>query len=402
MLLDLALRNVLRQKGRTALTLATVVTGVAALIISGGFVADTFVQLAEAVIHSQLGHIQIAQKGYFSRGSRAPAGYLIDSQPVLSVVSKAPGVKEAMTRINVAGLLNNGTSDLAIVGEGVDPDKEARLGSYMRITAGRQLQDADRSGVLVGNGVARALRLEPGSRVNVVVSTPEGAMNSLDFDLIGVFQTISRDYDARAIRIPIAAAQELIGTPRVNLVVLSLVHTGDTDRVAQYLRARLPAQLDVKTWHELSDFYAKTVDLYQAQFGALRLIVLLMVVLGVANSMNMSIFEREAEFATMRALGGYDRHIFRLIVAEAALVGVAGALLGALLGCALGAGLSAVGIPMPPPPNADVGYTARIQLEGSGVLIACLIGLASTMLAALMPAFKVSRAPLATALRRGQ
>ena len=52
-----ALRNVFRQRARSAGTLAAISLGVAGLILAGGFVQDVFVQLGEAVIHSQSGHI---------------------------------------------------------------------------------------------------------------------------------------------------------------------------------------------------------------------------------------------------------------------------------------------------------------------------------------------------------
>lgn len=64
----LALRNILRQKSRTAMTLAAIIFGVAGLILSGGFVADVLTQLGEATIHSQLGHVQVFRKGFYEQG----------------------------------------------------------------------------------------------------------------------------------------------------------------------------------------------------------------------------------------------------------------------------------------------------------------------------------------------
>ncbi|PIV71902.1 MAG: ABC transporter permease, partial [Rhodocyclales bacterium CG17_big_fil_post_rev_8_21_14_2_50_68_7] len=67
----LALRNVFRQKIRSAMTLTAIVFGVTGLVLSGGFVRDMFVQLAEAIIHSQLGHLQVNKLGFFELGSRS-------------------------------------------------------------------------------------------------------------------------------------------------------------------------------------------------------------------------------------------------------------------------------------------------------------------------------------------
>src|SRR5436190_14201067 len=135
-MLRLALRNVFRHKFRTAITLAAIAFGVIGLILSGGFVHDIFFKLGEAVIHSQSGHLQIARAGFFDEGSRKPDRYLINGVGSLKArVASLPGVNDVMARVSFSGLLNNGRSDLAIVGEGLEPDGEARLGTYMTIVA---------------------------------------------------------------------------------------------------------------------------------------------------------------------------------------------------------------------------------------------------------------------------
>lgn len=400
--LGLALRNVRRQRMRTAMTLAAIVFGVGGIILSGGFVQDIFVQLGEALIHSQTGHIQIARAGFFTQGSRKPAQYLIANPEELKArISHLPETDDAMARLNFSGLLTNGRSDLAIIGEGLEPGPEARLGTFLLLDAGRRLVDADRYGMLVGKGVAQALKLEPGDRVSLVLNTADGAMNTLEFEIVGIFQTFSKDYDARAVKIPLAAAQELLDSRGANVVVVSLRRTGDSRKFAQRLQAGLAAEhLEVKRWEELNDFYQKTVELYNRQFGVLQVIILAMVLLSVTNTVNMTVFERVGEFGTMRALGNRGRDVFTLIVTENALLGLAGALGGVAIGAAVAGIVSSVGIPMPPPPNAEIGYTARIRLVPSLIAGAFAIGAIATVLGSILPALRVARTPVVDALRQ--
>jgi len=401
----LALRNIFRQKMQTMMTLAAIVSGVAGIILAGGWVNDIYVQLGEALIHSQSGHLQIYRQGYFASGTRSPEKYLIDNADQLSQqIATSVGVKKfytGMARLNFSGLLNNGRSDLPIIGEGVQPEKEAELGSSVVITAGRQLADSDDFGILLGQGVARALKLSPGDHITLLANTLDGALNSLDFEVIGIFQSFSNDYDARAVKIPLPAAQELIGTQGVNALVILLNETQDTDQVARQLASTLDvARLEIKTWVELNDFYEKTVELYKGQFGVLQIIILIMVLLSVANSVNMSIFERVGEFGTMMALGNRSNQVFLLIMQENLLLGLIGSGLGVGIGILLAMLISTIGIPMPPPPNADLGYTARIQIVPVVLLIAFSIGCIATVLAALLPAGQVSRVPVVEALRQ--
>ena len=405
MLLRLALRNVFRQALRTGMTLAAIAFGVTGLIVSGGFIQDIFVQLGEAIIHSQTGHIQVFRKDFVELGTRQPESFLID-QPdaVAKKIAALPEVKDVSARLNFSGMLNNGRRDLGIIGEGIEPDKEARLGSFLKITAGRQLTDADTFGMVVGQGVAQSLGLKPGDTVTLVLSTAEGALNTLDFELLGVFQSFSLDFDARAVRIPLAAAQELMLTSGANLLVATLQRTEDTDKAldaVQKMLAGADSGLEARDWRKLSDFYEKTIDLYDRQFGVLQLIILFMVLLSVANSVNMGAFERMSEFGTLLALGNRKGDVFRLIVLENVILGLIGALIGVLAGLVIAAAVSAVGIPMPPPPNANVGYTAYIRIIPAEVLAAAVIGLLATTLAALLPARRASAASIVDALRQG-
>ncbi len=398
----LALRNVFRHKARTGMTLLAIVAGVVGLVLSGGFIHDIFTQLGEVLIHSQSGHLQVARDGYYERGARSPEKYLIEQPDTLRrEVAALPGVDEVMGRLYFAGLLNNGRSDLPIIGEGIEPAPEARLGSGMVISAGRRLDDQDVYGMMLGQGLAHALKLKPGDYATLVMNTSDGALNSLEFEVVGVFQTFSKDYDARAVRIPLSAAQELLVTAGVNTLVIELKQTPDTAAVAATLAARLSVKgLEVKTWLELNDFYAKTVEMYDVQFGVLRGIILLMVLLSVANSVNMSVFERVGEFGTMMALGNRTRTVFTLILAENAILGVAGAVLGVVLGILLALLISAIGIPMPPPPNADLPYIAHIRIVPSVVAGAFAVGLIATVTAALWPAARVRRIQVVEALRQ--
>lgn len=157
---------------------------------------------------------------------------------------------------------------------------------------------------------------------------------------------------------------------------------------------------EVKTWFELDDFYAKTVELYQVQLGVLQFTILVVVLLSVANSVNMTAYERVGEFGTLKALGTRSWQISLLIVLENALLGLIGACLGVVLGVVLALGLSAIGIPMPPPPNSNVGYTAYIRIVPSVLALSFIIGFLATVLSSLLPARGVARIPVVDALRQ--
>jgi len=401
-MLTLAFRNVFRQRLRTALTLAAISLGVGGLILTGGFVEDVLVQLREATIHSQLGHIQIHKAGYSTLGRRDPYGYLMsDGRRIADLASQQPHVTSAMTRIEFSALLNNGRSDQPVLAEGIEADREAQLGTLLSVVDGRALGDEDRFAVVLGQGVASGLRLKPGDYVTLLASMPGGGLNSSDLEVVGTFRSFSKEYDDRAVRIPLRAAQALLATEGAHTVVVVLDDTAKTDEVLANLRGQLPgSDHEVAPWYEVADFYQKTVELYRGQFGVLQVIVLVMVLLGVANSVGTTLYERTGEFGTMLALGNRGRDIFWLAMTENLILGLVGSALGGALGVGIAWAVSAIGIPMPALPNSEIGYTAMIRVSPTLAFVAMAIGTLATVLAAILPARRAARLQIATALRR--
>ncbi|HJT51792.1 MAG TPA: ABC transporter permease [Nitrosospira sp.] len=397
----LAFRNIFRNRLRTALTLGAIATGVAAIIISGGFVEDVFVQLREATIHSRIGHIQIFRQGYFEYGRRETSRYMIEQpEVVMNAVRSVPHVKAVMARLSFSGLANNSRANLPIIGEGIEPAKEDQLGTATTIVAGRSLGDTDILGAMIGEGVAASLHLRPGDFVTLMVNTAEGALNTYEYEVTGLFRTFSKEYDDRAVRIPLGAAQELLFTRTAHSIVVLLDDTNTTDVATETLRAKMePLGYEVRPWYELADFYQKTEALYRRQFGALQSIILVMLVLSVASTINMVVYERTGEFGTLLALGLRQRQIFKLVLLENALLGLLGSLLGTILGVALAALISVIGVAMPPPPGSNIGYIATIRLVPWALVMAALTGAIAAVMAALLPARRASRLLIVDALR---
>jgi putative ABC transport system permease protein len=179
-----------------------------------------------------------------------------------------------------------------------------------------------------------------------------------------------------------------------------LNETEQSSVAASAVRALLQKDgMEVTLWHELSDFYTKTIDLYDRQFGVMRLIILMMVLLSVSNTINMTLFERtrgsEPSWPlAARLLRCSGKSFWRV------LVGACGALLGMALGIIAAWGISAIGIPMPPP-QCQYWLHAYIRVAIDSVLIAGLIGWVATILASILPARRASRLSVVDALRHG-
>src|SRR5881628_3278436 len=92
--LKLAIRNVLRNRRRTVITVAAMGFGAAAIILFGGFVNSVYIGVRESTIRSQVGHIQLYRSGFSEKGTLAPYDYFIrDYAALRDELAKLPHVK---------------------------------------------------------------------------------------------------------------------------------------------------------------------------------------------------------------------------------------------------------------------------------------------------------------------
>ncbi|WLT32221.1 ABC transporter permease [Geothrix sp. PMB-07] len=407
----LALRNLLRQRRRTALTLMVVVAGFLALSLAGGFMAQTFQGLSDAAIRGGLGHLQVLPPGAME-GDEAQSleKSLADGEALATQLRKDPAVAEVLPRIQFMGLLSSGAKSVAFLGTAVEPVLEPRHMASAEALKGGALA-AGGSGsrwlsaepgareVILGTGLARALGASVGSSLTLMSTTKDGALNAVDVDVVGLQDLGLRELNDRFLTVSLATASQLLdaGTARSRLSVV-LKRPQDTAKEQARLQTLLPGTT-VKPWFELASFYRQVKLLYFAIFGFMGLVLFLVVLLATANTLLMSVMERVREFGVLRAMGLQPRQLLVLLQWEGAFLGLLGSALGLTITLLLRAGLNALHLQMPAPPGTSHGYELNIHFV-PWVYLAVAVGLQLTLqVSALFPGLKAARLRIVEALR---
>jgi putative ABC transport system permease protein len=380
---------------------------VVALLLAGGFMEWVFWAMRESYIQSRLGHIQVAREGYFDRGGSDPFAYLLPGEsPLLAAVEAMAGVEAVTPRLAFTGLASRGETTVSFLGEGVDPEREAAVSRQLTIERGENLAADDPQGVIVGAGLAENLAVAPGDTLVLLATTEAGSVTATEARVRGVFRTSTKAFDDTVLRVPIAMARGLLRVDGAHTWVVLLRETRLTDPVLADLRARLGDPggpgLEARPWHELTDFYRKTVDLFTRQINVVRVIIAVIIVVSISNTLIMGVLERTAEIGTLMALGQRRAQVLRLFVQEGLLLGLVGASAGLGLGYLLAAGISSVGIPMPPPPGMEIGFIGEIRVTPGLAVGAFVLAVAATLVASLYPAWRASRLAIVDALRHAR
>jgi len=403
--LKIALRNVFRNKRRTGLTLLAIVFGAVAIIVFGGYAEQVYVGLRETTINSQLGHIQIFRQGYAEHAKREPESYLLDPETVKKVkdiLEEIPEVQVVATRLNFSGLLSNGSTSIGVFGIGMEAELEAEMSSGLTIIKGEDLFADEEDAVLLGEGLAHTMEVQPGDVLTLLSSTADGAINALDVTVAGIFNTYAKEYDDRAMRMNLPHTKLLLYTDEVTRVVVLLKETAFTEKTASLLTARLKdaeLEVEIKTWRDLADFYNSVKMMFGNLFGFIQIIVVVIVVLGIANTMMMTVMERTSEIGTIRALGTKKRGVMQLFLLEGLIIGVLGGLLGVFSGIGAAELISAMEIMMPPPPGASKGYPINIKIVPEVLSLSFGLAVVAALCSSFYPAFKASRLRIVDALR---
>lgn len=390
--------NTLRNRRRSAVTVAIAALGTAAILLAGGFALFTYESLAEASARTT-GHLIVARAEQFDTDEDTPLQHGLEHlDQVRAQLLADPAVRQVLPRVEFSGLISNGDKSTVMMATGIDPDAEFAIkGPFLTMTAGKVMTQQARQSVMLGDGLARSLKARPGSNLTLLASTTEGVLNALDVTVTGVFSTGIPDVDKRLVYTDVETAQKLLATTRVSSLGVFLDRMASTEPAQARLSALLP-ELKTRTWLDQAVFYRSVRDLYNRIFGALGLIIGVIVVFVVTNAMAMAVIERTREIGTLRALGTLPEQLTRTFALEGMVLGGMGALLGAMVALSVSVALLIWPVQMPPPPGRSTGYPLQISLDIPlylGTLTAMVL---LTMLASALVARRTVRQPIVDAL----
>lgn len=405
-LLHLALRSLRRNRRRSAITLAAVGLGVAVVVFAYGFGEGLVALLVKDTLESRTGAIQIHKKGWLEAQETLPVDLdLPADEAFVARIRAVPGVAAASGRIAFGALLSNGETQTMVMAQGIDPVAELAVTPGRRDDVapadGRFIDDESPHGAVIGKELAAALGSELGASLTLTTSTQDGGMNALDVDVIGLTPGAAFLESKRATLVPLRYAQELLAMEgRVTEYAVRVDDLSRVDEVAAELQRALGPEVEVHTWRDVMPFLRDSMNRLTLVLRGVSVVLFAIVVLGVINTMLMSVYERVREIGTLLAIGVRRRQVQQLFLLEAFTLGALGGIAGALLGFAVTWGLGETGIPIQSPGSAIVQVIEPVP-SLPVALIAVVVAAAGALLAALYPARKASRMNPVDALRDG-
>jgi putative ABC transport system permease protein len=397
-LLQIALRNLFRQRRRTALTGLAIAIGVCAVVFVIGFFNGVITMMMKLTVESSIGALQIHKKGYADADE--PLKFdMPEDAAMLARIKAVKGVTAVAPRLMFEGLMNNGTGASVVIGTGISPVDE------LLVCPGRAEQFGptpftSRQGedVIVGDELANALGLHVGSTATFLAPTQRGTSNALDTTIKGLLE-VKLPLASKVVGIvPLDFAQSLVRMPgRVTEYAVSVTDLDLAPAIAKDLATALGVEYEVQTWREREPAAGAAIDRFAIIVTIASFALFLLIGAILMNSMLMSLQERVREIGTMMSLGVRRRQVLSIILTEASLLAFLAAAIGAVIGALIVFWLHHRGImfvlrgakPLQVFPYAGFALIAK-------AIVGAVIG---AVVAALYPAFKASRLSPVEALR---
>jgi putative ABC transport system permease protein len=313
MLFQVAFANIWRRPFRAVFTACGVALGIGAFVALVGF-ADAFEKEWQRFYVTKGTDICVLRGSLLNKASTDEA--LVEKLRDLPIVAGAAPVSFDLVDF---------TPDVSGVTQGwVDTSFELES---LTVLQGRRFR-GDEAGIMLGEILANSIGAKVGDRIEV-----QGA----PLEVVGIFRA-QESFSTSSAILPLHQLQKLsdLGSKVAGFHVrLSAPAPGESQedhlrRAQSLIEARLPGLKAVRAGEVAHDNHI--MNFVRSMAWSTSLIALLIAVLGIANTMAMSVFEQTREIGVLRALGWGRWRIMRLILLESSILGIAGGLLGVAAG----------------------------------------------------------------------
>jgi putative ABC transport system permease protein len=405
-LIQMAVKNVFRNRKRTMITVLAVFWGVLLSIVANGVNKGMEWQMGNMFIKTDSSSLKIVSQDYNLEDLENPLDYPIkEDGKILPILKDTPNVKAYSPRIAFHSSLSNGSDEIRAIGLGVDPRMEDQVFNRSQgIVQGHYLAP-DEEGIVIGKDLAKLLGLKPGDSVTVISQAAQMGMNAYDLEIKGLIETGNPVLDTGGFWVPLKFAREFLSFTGVTDIAVALRNNSRIDAFKQQFgKQRFPDQVKVASWRDYASDYIELVEFRGRIISVLMVMILLMAAAGIMNTMLMAMMERKREIGNLMALGVRRGEIVRLFLIEGAMIGILGSVVAVVLGSSIVGYFQWQGIPLGVDFMSNMGSVPiagklYAYLEPFEVLLYFLMGIGVAVISAVYPALKSARMQPVDAIR---
>lgn len=309
--ISILLKNLLRRRTRSLLTIVGLAVAVAAMVALVG-VASRFEQSYYELYDRMRVDLVVQESGGSQMLNRSIKESLGTS------IAALPGVRRA-----AGGLVDTVAFEdydlFMVVVNGWPPGSP--FFDHVKIIEGEIIKPEHKDAILLGKVLAANMGKKVGDTVE---------MYSIPMKVVGIFESFNV-YENGSITIPLTTLQRLMDRPGRVSAFLVEAEDRSTESIAR-LKTEIEAMAPKITAEPMKSFVGSVshIKVSRAMAWMTSAIALIIGAIGMLNTMAMAVHERIKEIGTLRAMGWRKQRVVRMILGEALLLSLAGAVLGSI------------------------------------------------------------------------
>ncbi len=331
MILQLAWRNIWRNKRRTLITISAIAFAVFLASFMRSFQKGIWDSVIDGAVNQFYGYAQVHADGYWD-DQTIDNSMELDAQ-LNALPQSVDLVADVVPRIESFALASSGDLTSGVFVLGIDPVKENAMTQIAdKIIAGSYLTPTDEA-VVVASGVAKKLGLALNDTIILISQGYHGVNAAGKYPIKGIFEFGIPDLNKRLLLLPIKAAETFYGAEgRATTLILKINDRNDVPMAIAATTQQLPNEkYEVLEWQELMPELVEARLLDEAGGYIIIGILYLLITFAIFGTILMMTKERSYEFGVLTAIGMRRRKLFGVIWLETIIVAMLGAIVGILM-----------------------------------------------------------------------
>lgn len=323
----LAWRNIWRNKRRTAITMVSIFFAVILSSLMMSVKEGTYDRMIEASVGSYMGYGQIHANGYWEEKSLDWSFMLTDS--LKTTLENDQEIEDYLPRIESFALAAGEGMTKGSMVAGIDVEKEKTLNDLdERVFEGEYLQ-ADDQAILVGDGLAKYLKLSVGDTIVLLGQGYHGSSAAGKYPIKGLIKFGNPQLSKQLVFLPIDACKSLYGTEgNITNLILKFKDTDNSLQVTQDLQKKLGDNYEVMHWTSTNKELVDMIEADRVEGYVFMFILYLVISFGIFGTTLMMLAERRHEFGVLIAIGMKRIQLSILVWMEVMTISILGAFLG--------------------------------------------------------------------------
>lgn len=314
-ILQLAWKNLWRNKSRTWITISSVFFATLISTLASSLKTGIFDQLVKNIVSSYTGHIQINQKGYQEEQTLENTFNPNDS--ILREINKIEGIEAITGRLTSFALVSNGDKTKGCIITGVESQEISRFMTLKNKLQKGELMQKNNNEVMVAKDLADHLNLNIHDTIVLIGQGYQGSSAAGKYPVSGIIDMGSPILNKKLVVMPLQTAQQLLSSD--TLITSWIILTASNikpELLVNFIENKIGTSFETFSWGELLPDIKQHIDADSGNMQIIQFILYFLAGFGIFSTLLIMMSERKRENGMLLALGMYKIRIQQLIFSE--------------------------------------------------------------------------------------